>query len=439
MGDSRKDSRQQKEDVERAREYHRELRERNAEHLREYQREYYERNKDKMREKRREKFRAYNNEHADEIMAYRKEYYERNKDKIRAYRLDRRNNLHERWDGSKDELDIKIEEAINKCTSKYPYKFSIVDIAEQLGVSSSTVRNRMIKMGINTSSEELNKKIIDIIEAYRLKGLDRPSMQTIADQTGVCVATVRKRMISMGIDTTRIDRVSNKKIKEPEKDELNIKILKFIEEYTKENGRVPSLRRIGAEFDVSRQTIHNMLTSLGVTTERVHRTKDGYDPLWEEIHKLIEQGIKNDGLMPQTAELAEKLCVSYGAVQCRLNKHGYARYNYKERRNMIIKTIEEYTDKHNEIPSITYVCSNTGIPTGTVSRVMHELGYDTQRKNQMTINKAEVDRKILAMVHEAERRGVKRPTIQKIADETGISLQSARSRMIALGIDTSRQ
>ena len=43
------------------------------------------------------------------------------------------------------------------------------------------------------------------------------------------------------------------------------------------------------------------------------------------------------------------------------------------------------------------------------------------------------------MVHEAERRGVKRPTIQQIADETGISLQSARNRMIALGIDTSRQ
>lgn len=197
MGDNRKDSRRQKEDVERAREYHREWRERNAEHLREYQREYYERNKDKMREKRREKrrekFRAYNNEHADELRAYRKEYYERNKDKIKAYRLDRRNNLHERWDGSKDELDLKIEKAVNKSTSKYPYKFSIGDIAEQLGVSSSTVRNRMIKMGINTSSEELNKKIIDIIEAYRLKGLDRPSMQTIADQTGVCVATVRKR------------------------------------------------------------------------------------------------------------------------------------------------------------------------------------------------------------------------------------------------------
>lgn len=43
------------------------------------------------------------------------------------------------------------------------------------------------------------------------------------------------------------------------------------------------------------------------------------------------------------------------------------------------------------------------------------------------------------MVHEAERRGVKRPTIRQIADETGISLQSARNRMIALGIDTSRQ
>lgn len=389
-----------------------------------------------MREKCREKSRAYNSEHADEIRAYRKEYYEHNKDKIKAYKLDRRNNLHERWDGSKDELDIKIEEAVNKSTSKYPYKFSIGDIAEQLGVSSSTVRDRMIKMGINKSNEELNKKILDIIEAYRLKGLDRPSMQTIANQTGVCVATVRKRMISMGIDTTR---KFNKNIKEPDKDELNIKILKFIEEYTKENGRSPSLRRIGAEFDVSRQTIHNRLTSLGVTTDRVHRTKDGYDPLWEEIHELIEQGIKNDGLMPQTAELAEKLCVSYGAVQCRLNKHGYARYNYKERRNMIIKTIEEYTDKHNGIPSITYVCSNTGIPTGTASRVMHELGYDTQRKNQMARNKAEVDKKILTMVHEAERRGVKRPTIQQIADETGISLQSARNRMTALGIDTSRQ
>lgn len=158
MGDSRKDSRQQKEDVERAMEYQREWRERNAEHLREYQREYYERNKDKIRDKMREKMRAYNNEHADEIRAYRKEYYERNKDKIKAYKLDRRNNLHERWDGSKDELDIKIEEAVNKSTSKYPYKFSIGDIAEQLGVSSSTVRDRMIKMGINKSNEELNKK-----------------------------------------------------------------------------------------------------------------------------------------------------------------------------------------------------------------------------------------------------------------------------------------
>lgn len=187
MGDNRKDSERQKEDVEHAREYHREWRERNAEHLREYQREYYERNKDKMRDKSREKFRAYNNEHADELREYRKEYYEHNKDRLREQALERQRSLHERWDGSKDELDLKIEEAVKKSASKYPYKFSIGDIAEQLGVSSSTVRDRMVKMGMNTprevNNEELNKRIISIIEAYKLKGIERPSLQTIANQT----------------------------------------------------------------------------------------------------------------------------------------------------------------------------------------------------------------------------------------------------------------
>ena len=163
----------------------------------------------------RERKRAYNMEHAEDRLAYQREYYERNKEEHRAYSLERHRNLHEMWDGSKDELDIKIEEAINESVSRYPYKLSQRDIADQLGVARSTVRDRMVKMGIDTSreaaQEELDRKIINIIETYKLKGTERPSMQTIADQTGVCVSTVRNRMVSMGIDTAKKHRASNKK------------------------------------------------------------------------------------------------------------------------------------------------------------------------------------------------------------------------------------
>lgn len=141
-------------------------------------------------------------------------------------------------------------------------------------------------------------------------------------------------MVSMGIDTTR---KFDKKIKEPDKDELNIKILKFIEEYTMETGYKPSLRRIGEEFNISRQTVHNRLTALGVCTRR------------------------------DSTEF-----------QPRISK-------------------------------------------------------ENDNKSE------EINRKILYIVEEAERRGVKRPTMRQISDEIGISLSSVMNRMIALGIDTSRQ
>lgn len=95
---------------------------------------------------------------------------------------------------------------------------------------------------------------------------------------------------------------------------------------------------------------------------------------------------------------------------------------------------------HHEVPSMKYIKAKTGMGYTTISRILGELGYSTPRQDQLNgTSMIEVDRKILAMVYEAERRGVKRPTIQQIADYTGISLSSARNRMKALGIDTSRQ
>ena len=289
MSDSRKDSERQKEDRERSREYAREYRERNRERIRAYQREYYEHNKDKMRER----SRAYSSEHAEDKRAYRKEYYERNKDKLVAYNLERYRTLHERWDGSKDELDLRIEEAAKKGISNYPYKISLRDIADQLGVSRSTVRNRLLKMGMDTvvkdasvkdasvkdTSERVNTEIRDVLEEYSSKGLKRPPAKDIANMVGVSAATVRNRLNRMGIDTSKGYTTNKKKTEEPEKDELNIKILKFIEEYTKENGRSPSLRRIGAEFGVSGQTINNRLARLGVSKERAHGPRKINDQL----------------------------------------------------------------------------------------------------------------------------------------------------------------
>lgn len=439
MSDNGKDSKRQ-EYRERNNEYAREWRERNRERLRAYQREYYEHNKDKMNER----SRAYSSEHVENRKAYQKAYYERNKDKLVAYSLEKHRRLHDEWDGSKDELDIKIEEAAKKSVSNYPYKLSLRDIAEQLGVSRSTVRDRMIKMGIDTTvkdaSEKVDMRIIDTLEEYRQKGLKRPSANDIANIVGVSASMVRCRMSKMGIDTSRGYTIKNKKIEEPEKDELNIKILKFIDEYTKENGSAPSLRKIGAEFGVSGQTISNRLDGLGVSKEKAHGPRKINDKLWEEMYKLIEQGIEKDGMMPQSRELSRKLDTSQSVVQRRLSKYGYTNYNYKERRTLVTEIIKEYMDIHHEVPSMKYIREKTGMGYPTISRILRELGYSTPRQDQLNgTSMIEVDRKILAMVHEAERRGVKRPTIQQIADETGISLSSARNRMKALGIDTSRQ
>ena len=158
------------------------------------------------------------------------------------------------------------------------------------------------------------------------------------------------------------------------------------------------------------------------------------------MYKLIEQGIEKDGMMPQSRELSRKLDTSQSVVQRRLSKYGYTNYNYKERRTLVTEIIKEYMDIHHEVPSMKYIREKTGMGYPTISRILRELGYSTPRQDQLNgTSMIEVDRKILAMVHEAERRGVKRPTIQQIADETGISLSSARNRMKALGIDTSRQ
>ena len=79
------------------------------------------------------------------------------------------------------------------------------------------------------------------------------------------------------------------------------------------------------------------------------------------MHKLIEQGIEKEGMIPQSRELSRKLGASQSAVQHRLNKYGYTNYNYKERRTLVAEIVKEYMNIHHEVPSMKYIRARTGM------------------------------------------------------------------------------